>query len=174
MNQPSRARNLLRRVLSGALSAAREAGLRMLRSTPAEQPEEDQSGRGDPSVPASPAATSAGHEVADMSGGLMTRLAVGLLASAACVIVLMLLLNRWFHQADRLDQPRLTAEQTMRVLPPAPRLQTDAVHELGALHDREDALLHHYAWITPERRRARIPIDRAMILVTGRSLDAAP
>ena len=141
---------------------------------PASQGDNEQSGRGTPSTPPSPQAKRAGHETEDMSGALMGRLAAGLGAALGIVIALMFIMLDIFHREDRAGQPKLTAEQSTRLLPPAPHLQVNAVQDLATLLASETSLLHHYAWIDPGRRRARIPINRAMTLAVGQKLDSAP
>ena len=50
--------------------------------------------------------------------------------------------------------------------PPAPRLQDAPAKDLAALRAREAALLDGYAWIDRERGRVRVPVTRAMELLT--------
>ncbi len=63
--------------------------------------------------------------------------------------------------------------QTMTTSFPGPRLQTDDGNQDTAdLHAREDLLLDHYSR-SPGEQGIRIPIDRAMQLVTERGLPVA-
>jgi len=51
-----------------------------------------------------------------------------------------------------------------------PRLQTDAVEDLRQLQANEDAMLSGYAWVDRKKGLVRIPIDRAIDLITQRGL----
>ncbi len=90
------------------------------------------------------------------------------------VIGLMLLLLGSFREQRREQRPQLTAEQTARLQPPKPNLQAHPVGDLAMLRANENRLLHGYGWIDPGHTRARIPIERALTLMVGRSLEAAP
>lgn len=132
------------------------------------------SGHGRPATPASPQARDEGHETEDMSGGLMGKLAL-MLGTVACVVVFAMVgLRFWVLSDYRSDQPALTALQVAPTVPPGPHLQADPVKDIAQLHAEEDALLQNYAWVDKSRTRARIPINRAMALVVGRSLEGAP
>ena len=58
--------------------------------------------------------------------------------------------------------------------PPAPRLQTDPVADWQALQATEQAALHSYSWADRGAGKVRIPIDRAIDLLTQRGLPVAP
>lgn len=132
------------------------------------------SGRGRPAAPPGADARGKGHETEDMSGGLMAGLAL-LLGTVACVVVFgMIEVRTWIRSSYVSDQPALTALQTAPITPPGPHLQADPVKEIDQLRAKEDSLLHGYAWVDPARTRARIPIDRALALTVGRSLEHAP
>ncbi len=132
------------------------------------------SGRGRRATPPSAKARREGHETEDMSGRLMTRLALGL-GTAACIVVFGIIEARtWVRRSYLSEQPALTALQTAPIIPPGPHLQTHPVKDIDQLHAQEDSLLLRYAWVDPARTRARIPINRAMDLTVGRSLEHAP
>jgi hypothetical protein len=59
-------------------------------------------------------------------------------------------------------------------LPPTPRLQVHPKDDLLRLRRTERQQLTSYAWIDRDRRIVRIPIDRALQLVTERGLDGWP
>ena len=131
-------------------------------------------GRGRPAAPPGADARGKGHETEDMSGGLMAGLAL-LLGTVACVVVFgMIEVRTWIRSSYVSGQPALTALQTAPITPPGPHLQADPVKEIDQLRAKEDSLLHGYAWVDPARTRARIPIDRALTLTVGRSLEHAP
>jgi hypothetical protein len=115
-----------------------------------------------------------GFETEDMSARDMSWLVAGLGTSAAIAVGLMLLMLLYFQNLNRAEAPRLTPEQQVQITPPLPNLQADPVAELAQQRAREEALLHGYAWANPDHTRARIPIDRAMALTVGQSLDNGP
>jgi hypothetical protein len=131
-------------------------------------------GRGNPAVPASVQARGAGHETQDMRAGIMTRLVVGLGVAAAVMVFVMVGMHTWLVGRQHRAEPRLTAEQRVHIKPPAPNLQADPPRQIAHLNAAEDQLLGQYAWVDSTHTRARIPIDRAMALTVGHSLDTAP
>jgi hypothetical protein len=131
-------------------------------------------GRGQPATPPSYRARQAGHETRDLGGRTLTLLVAGLGATVACVIGLMVVLMGFFVHARNAAAPHYTAQQTAVIVPPAPNLQAAPLADIAQLHEREEKLLEHYAWIDSNHTRARVPIERAMALIVGRSLDAAP
>lgn len=70
--------------------------------------------------------------------------------------------------------PVLTSEQAAAIEPPGPALQADPDRDLAQERQREQNLLATYGWVDPAHTMGRIPIDRAMTLVIGKSLDPAP
>ena len=166
---PGRLRHALARIVS-LVAAMRGLPVR----SPEPEPESAASGRGAPSEPPSGASRDSGHETEDMSGGIMTWLTVALAGSVVVAIGLMLLLLGSFSEQRREQRPPLTAEQTMPLQPPKPNLQAHPVRDLAVLRANENRLLHGYAWIDAGHTRARIPIDRALTLMVGRNLEAAP
>ena len=134
----------------------------------------DEAGRANGAAPPSAKSRGQGHETEDMSGGLMAGLAL-FLGTVVCVVVFgMIEVRTWIRSSYVSDQPALTALQTAPITPPGPHLQADPVKDINQLRAKEDALLHGYAWVDPAHTRARIPIDRALALTVGRSLEHAP
>ncbi len=151
--------------------------LNLLRPVPpgvAETDPTEATGRGNPATPPSYRARKAGHETRDLGGRTLTLLVAGLGATVACVIGLMVMLMGYFDHARSAGAPHYTAQQTATIVPPPPNLQAAPLADIAQLHAREEKLLEHYAWIDPNHTRARVPIERAMALTVGRSLDAAP
>lgn len=50
--------------------------------------------------------------------------------------------------------------------PPSPRLQENPRRDLEALRARERSLLESYAWVDRPAGRVRIPVERALTLMT--------
>ena len=162
-------------MLFGGVTLAMRFGLPAPASKAAvAEPFGEQTGHGNPGEPPSRQARLAHHETVDMSGRLMLRLVAGLGLVMALMIVGMVGLQRVMRSRADNAHPPVTAEQLVQPSPPSPNLQAAPVPELAALHARESRLLDGYAWITPDHARARIPIGRAMTLIVGRKLDAAP
>jgi hypothetical protein len=134
----------------------------------------EETGRGLPSTPPSRRALSLGFETHDMNPKVMLLVLGVLLASAGIGVALMFGLLTIFHSNREANAPRLTAEQQAHVEPPSPRLQTHPFQDLYARQSYEEGLLNAYLWLDPGHTRARIPIDRAMSLAVGGSLDADP
>jgi hypothetical protein len=62
------------------------------------------------------------------------------------------------------------AEESMRRLPPEPRLQVDPRQDLANLRRSEDDVLNSYAWVDRNAGVVRIPIDQAMKLIVDRGM----
>lgn len=130
--------------------------------------------RGKPSFTPNAPSLAAHYERGDLSArGLAIILAV-LAASAGALIGVAFGLVALFGHLDRASLPPMTVQQTARIVPPAPRLQTYPFADLTRLREHEARLLNSYAWVDPAHQRARIPVRRAMQLAIGRSLDAPP
>lgn len=96
--------------------------------------------------------------------------AVGLAAVIVLAAILMVGFSR--HLRSRLvssDPPPPALPQARQpYLPPAPNLQTNFDTDIQALHAKEDVLLEHYAWVDRSTGAIRIPIHRAMEILTER------
>lgn len=57
-------------------------------------------------------------------------------------------------------------------VPPEPRLQSTPQIEIQQLRAHEDAVLETYGWVDKQKGIVRIPIDRAMDLLSERGLPA--
>ncbi len=55
---------------------------------------------------------------------------------------------------------------------PQPRLQAEPLIDLHALHAQEDAVLNTYGWVDRKAGAVRIPVDRAMELLSQHGLPA--
>lgn len=159
-------------VLGGALLLNRSSAPAPV--TPPGFVDSDPSGRGAPSIPPSTDARHAGHETEDMDARTMMFLVFGLGAAVALAIAGIVVLLGWFQHAREAAQPPFTAQQTAPATPPVPNLQADPQTDIVRLRAAENARLGGYGWLDPGHTRARIPIERAMSLMVGRSLDAPP
>ena len=122
-------------------------------------------------IPAS--ASPSAHEGAD----LHIRNVVKVAALLGFILVLTILILTLFFQLMERTHPGRSSEAAPVVaeseLPPAPRLQTNPLHDLQAVRAVEDSHLDRYAWIDQGHGVAQIPIDRAMVLWT-KSYPATP
>ncbi len=158
--------------LFGAATALVGARLFVARPRPGGLPDlfGEQTGRGETGAPPSATAATAGYEVDDASARGIGKAIAIFAFSAMTGIGLMVLLLHVLHQRDAGRVQGLTAMQRTQSEPPLPHLQADPIGELGAQRAREAGLLLGYARLNATT--ARIPIGRAMALVTGQSLDA--
>jgi len=132
------------------------------------------SGRGEPTVPPNPKAESLGYETEDISASMVGRILGGFAATVVVSVMLLFVMIHFFRGADNADQPALTTQQSADIVPPGPHLQRDPYRDLRDQHGAEEQKLAGYAWADPAHTRVRIPIDRAMALVAGRSLEPSP
>lgn len=109
-----------------------------------------------------------GHEPSDVASRPALIAAAGLAVVLLLVAGLQLGLLRWFDR--RLTEreaplPTLAEPRT----PPAPRLLPDPRAALLELRAEEDAILHSYGWVNREAGIVRIPIERAIEVLTRKA-----
>jgi hypothetical protein len=157
--------------LAGALAGA--AAVRVVwgarRSRLSADPYGEAAGRGHPESPPSAAALAAGYETTDVSARDIARIMAVFAVGGFASVGLMLWGLGHLHQADMARAAGLTGVERTPITVPEPHLQADPQTELGALQVRQAALLHHYARLPAGL--ARIPIDRAMVLLVGTPMD---
>jgi len=71
------------------------------------------------------------------------------------------------HERKRKDQRPLFAG---REAPPEPRLQANAAADLAEMRKAEDRILSTYGWVDRAAGIVRLPIDRAMDLISKEGL----
>ncbi len=98
-------------------------------------------------------------------------LAVGLIASAAAMFVLLRVLEKKERAEDRKLSPMIAA--SLARTPPEPRLEPYPLAPRLKLRAEEDEILTTYGWVDKNRGIARVPIDRAMDLLVQRGLPPA-
>lgn len=114
------------------------------------------------------------HEHADID-----PLAVAKVGGVAAVVIAggmaaVLVFGHVLDAAQQAGQPDVTAAQTTPIVPPEPRLQPEPWRDIRNLRAREEQGLTTYAFVSPDRSRARIPLEAAEALIVGRSLDTPP
>lgn len=105
------------------------------------------------------------YEKSDADPRLIGALALGVAAFLAVTPFLLLALYPGAERAGAI--PALP-------LPPTPRLQTDPKADLERLRAAERERLETYGWVDRGRGIVRIPVDRAMQLVSRRGLPDWP
>ena len=130
-----------------------------------------ETGRGSPATPPSAESRESGHETEDVNTRNIHRIMMLFAAVAVTAVFGMSGLLSVWRAGDRASRPKLTAVQTAPIQVPGPHLQVDAYHDLNSERGREIGKLSGYAYIDDSHTRARIPIEDAMTLVAGRTLD---
>ena len=119
-------------------------------------------------------AIAAGHETHDMDAAGLAKIIAGFGVTVAACVGLMFWMIGFFVHRDLASRPPLTPQEQAQIEPPGPHLVVQPLRGIAELRTREDHLLSSYAWVGPDHKLARIPIDRAMKLVNGRPLDPQP
>lgn len=132
------------------------------------------SGRGDPGIPPSPQSVATGYEHVDATTSSVVKAVVILASYAAGMVGLMVVMLNIFDASTTRRDANLTAEQRTPIQVPSPHLQAAPYVELHDERSRENGKLDGYAWLGADHARARIPLERAMALTVGRSLDFGP
>jgi hypothetical protein len=113
-----------------------------------------------------------GRERSDVNVRAIAGFAAGLVILAlAAHVALYWLLKHYEKRAAGSTTPMI-APSAGREIPPPPRLQVSPQADLAELRAAEERQLGSYGWIDKERKIARIPIDRAMELISQRGLPA--
>jgi len=110
-----------------------------------------------------------GHETTDASPFYVGLFALGLTLMIALVLPLLgWIFWRYEAAAKRADAPQspLLGELT----PPRPVLQNDPAADLTLFRREEEQRLSSYGWIDPDKRIVRIPIERAIEILSERGL----
>jgi hypothetical protein len=108
------------------------------------------------------------HETHDASP---RGVALSILGLVAILIVILFSMRALFFHFVRVQQPQSVAPFTnVRALPQEPRLQVDPQEDWKEYMQRQDDALNSYGWVDRQRGVVRIPIDRAMDLLSERGL----
>lgn len=129
---------------------------------------------GRPRTPPSPQALESGFEIKDIDERTVVYILGTIAATTALVIGIVSVMIWRFDIARTQSFAALSPQQTAQRVPPSPHLQINPFADLAQQQARESRLLHSYGWTSADHSTARIPIDRAMALTVGQSLDAAP
>lgn len=135
---------------------------------------EVRSARGIPSTPPSPDALHSGYEPKDISARGVSYVLVVIGVTVAVSIGIVWLFVARFEAARISSFQGLTAQETATTVTPGPHLQVHPYDDLAQVRLREQRLLQGYGWTSSDHTTAHIPIDRAMALMVGRSLEPLP
>jgi hypothetical protein len=129
---------------------------------------------GKPATPPSPAALASGFEVKDIDERTVVYILGAIAGTTALVIGIVAVMIWRFDIARTASFADRSSQQTAQSVPPSPHLQINPFADLAQQQARESRLLHSYGWTSADHSTARIPIDRAIALTVGQSLDAPP
>jgi hypothetical protein len=115
------------------------------------------------------------HEPADINVRVIGKFAIGLILAAIASIFLMIGLFRYFEMREDAGKGRPAGvDLNTGKLPPEPRLQDSAVQDLRQIRAAEDKVLNTYGWVDQKKGVVKIPVDRAIDLLTQRGLPKHP
>lgn len=114
-----------------------------------------------------------GYETSDADVGSLVRYGVILFVTTLFAFLAMIALLSQFDDHHAATARRLSPmARTDLQVPPEPRLQLNERAELAQSRAEEDAILESYGWIDRAAGVTRIPIARAIELLTERGLPA--
>jgi hypothetical protein len=111
----------------------------------------------------------AGHETTDINVWAVGKFAIGLVIVCAVSLVLLFGLLRFFQSREETAVANTVEPTTVF---PEPRLQSTPIPDLKAARAEEDKLLNGYAWVDTKKGVVRIPVSRAIEVLTERGLPA--
>jgi len=125
------------------------------------------------SEPKHPGEPRAGHELSDLSPRAIAIFGIVLAAAVVvCLFLAMWIFNFFAAREARQDVP--PSPLSRREAPSAPLLQVFAPKDIAELRTTEEKILDSYDWVNRQAGAVRIPIHRAMELLTERGLPVSP
>ncbi|MBK57269.1 MAG: hypothetical protein CML01_00335 [Pseudomonas sp.] len=121
------------------------------------------------SVPVDPRSKDDGFEHHDANVKGLLAVGFGLLATLAVSLTAVAVLITYYESTP---EPPVTTLERDRIIPPAPRLETSSRGNGQQVIREAEQRLSRYAWIDREAGVARIPIQRARILLLERGWPA--
>jgi hypothetical protein len=116
------------------------------------------------------------HETTDVDVRSVMFFGIGLVMLCVVSFALLVGVFKYFEAREAAKQPPLRPgiNLDVRRLPPEPRLQPAPIADLQDMRSAEDKILNGYGWIDQSNGVARIPIDRAIDLLSQRGLPSRP
>jgi hypothetical protein len=113
-----------------------------------------------------------GHEEKDVDVWAVAKFALALVLLCAVVLTGLAGVFRYFQSREaRLQAPQVAGDDLKGPsLPPLPRLQESPVLDLKRMRQEEDQILGSYGWIDRQEGIVRLPIARAIDLLSQRGL----
>ncbi len=109
----------------------------------------------------------AGHEQSEVSVQFVFVSLTALLIGAFLVSLLSVGIFQFFKSTYRPDQ---AAKESQQVIPPEPRIEEHPAEQLQGIRAREDHILSSYAVIDKTQGIVRVPIDRAIDMLSEKGL----
>src|SRR5207248_328709 len=120
----------------------------------------------------------AAYETADADVGRVVTWGIGLVVGTLVLLVAVTILFLGFVGrpfAVQIPPPGLAISQNPPgPLPPEPRLEAAPGVSAEFVRSREDPILHGYGWVDQKNGVVRIPIERAIDLLSQRGLPSLP
>lgn len=113
------------------------------------------------------------YEVRDTNIRSIVAFGIGLMVLLAVSLLLMFWLFGFLAERET-QAPEISPLAEPRPLPPAPRLQVTPEPDLERLRRSEEIFLNSYGWGNREEGIVRIPIDRAIEVLSERGLPVRP
>lgn len=110
------------------------------------------------------------HEIKDVKSSPIIIAMIVIMIIIGVIHIFLLGLGWWYNRQHQTNYAPVSALETVPVVPPAPRLQSDPTQDMQALLTMENALVATYGWSDRKANLARIPIDQALDLVAERGL----
>ena len=108
-----------------------------------------------------------GYESRDIGMRPIVLVAAALVGVTALVqVAIFFQMGRLWHVRQKELPPPVPVAEALPTAPPEPRLQIAPSLDLKGLRAAEDAQLHGYGWIDRKAGVVRIPIERAIELMT--------
>jgi hypothetical protein len=110
----------------------------------------------------------AGYELSDLSAKLLLSLAIAMIVLS--LIMQLTLAGSLFYLKRKMTQKQPRSADRLLVAqrgrPPAPRLQRNPPADYRSYHEAQDHFLKSYGWVNQKAGIARIPVDRAMEILS--------
>lgn len=115
------------------------------------------------------------HEERDVNTWAVGKFAIALVLLCGVALLILAALFKYFAWREAGGPAAPTGVNVdARKLPPEPRLQDTPVLDLKAMKAAEDLILNGYGWVDQQHGIARIPINRAIDLLSQRGLPSRP
>ena len=139
----------------------------------AEYPDEETSGRGEPSGGPDPESRESGYDLKDANVRSLVRvIVISITLMVGSLAAVFYMFSRFDH-AYQQPNGDLTAEQVAPIVPPLPHLQAAPYRDIDASLMQQTQRLTTYGWNGSDHTTAHIPIERAIQQIIGKPLDGS-